>query len=292
MKTHHDIIDDFRAAMRDAGIETTAAIIGDGVRHRIHITGQKSGTLNGAYILHLDGKAAGYFEDFQNSIKANWKSDIESKPLSNAERRKFAQQRATKEAEQQQQTAASQKRAAERALWVWEHSKEITNASEHPYLITKKIQAHGARLYRGALIYRLFDVHKNLVGIRFIHPDGNKRPLKGALKTGAFGIIGKVKPGDTLLIAEGFSTAASLHEASGHPVFIATDCGNLSATAKAVRALYPNSKIIVCGDNDESNQGEKYAVEAARTCKGFYIIPPDAGTDFNDLLTEEVNDEN
>lgn len=292
MKTTHQTIDDFKSAMREQGVEPPDVIIADGERHRYHIKGHKSGSLDGVYRLHLDGKAAGYFKDWKTGIEAKWKSDVESKPLSDAERRKFAQERAAKEAEHAKQRLEAQAKAADRARWKWKHGKEITDSNQHPYLIAKKIKAHGARLYRGALIYRLFDVHRKLVSIRFIYPDGTKRPETGALKIGAFGVIGKPQSGDTLLIAEGFSTAASLHEASGHPVFIATDAGNMPATALAVRSLYPRSKIIVCGDNDESGTGQKYAIEAATACKGFYIVAPDTGTDFNDLLTEEVNDEN
>jgi putative DNA primase/helicase len=290
--SNYQIIDAFKAAMRDTGIEPPDIIKADGTLHRFHIAGHKSGSLNGAYKLHLDGKAAGYYEDFKTGIKANWKSDLESKPLSDAERRKFAQERAAKEAEQTKQRLEAQAKAADRAHWIWAHSTAITDSRQHAYLMAKKIKPNGAHLYRGALIYRLFDVHKRLVGIRFIHPDGSKRPLKGALKIGAFGIIGKVQPGDTtLLIAEGFSTAASLHEASGHPVFIATDASNMIATAKAVRTLYPLAKIIVCADNDESGTGQKNAVAAATACKGFYIVAPDTGSDFNDLFTAEVVDE-
>ena len=155
-------------------------------------------------------------------------------------------------------------------------------------MTSKPIQPHGARLYRGALVYPLYDLSRELVGVRFIRADGSKRPLKGAKKTGAFGIIGKVQPGDVLLIAEGFSTAASLHEATGHPVFIAVDCGNLEATARAVRHLYPHSKIIVCADNDPHGQGQKHAYNAAKACQGFYCVPDTAGTDFNDLYRMEA----
>jgi len=293
MKTQYQTIDDFKSAMRENGVEppepSEEPIIPDGEWHRYHIRGHKSGTKNGAYRLHLDGRPAGYFKDHTTGIEGKWKSDAESKPLSDAERRKYAQERAAKEAEQIKQRLEAQAKAADRARWIWEHSTEITDPEQHPHLIAKKIKANGARLYRGALIYRLFDVHKRLVGIRFIHPDGSKRPLKGALKIGAFGIIGKVQPGDTLLIAEGFSTAASLHEASSHPVFIATDAGNMPATALAVRSLYPLSKIIICADNDAAGTGQKYAIEAATACKGFYIVAPDTGTDFNDTITTEVN---
>lgn len=79
----YQIIEAFKASMREADIEPPDKILADGVLHRFHIVGQKQGSLNGAYKLHLDGvKPAGYFEDFKNGIKANWKADTAPPNLS------------------------------------------------------------------------------------------------------------------------------------------------------------------------------------------------------------------
>ncbi len=84
-------------------------------------------------------------------------------------------------------------------------------------------------------------------------------------------------------------TAASLHETYGHPVFIAPCLIEMTRTALAIRTLYPYSKIVVCGDNDTHGKGQKAAIAAATAIKGYYILPPTAGQDFNDILTAEVN---
>jgi putative DNA primase/helicase len=302
MKSQYEVIDDFKSAMRENGVEPPEPpekqIIADGEWHRYRIRGHKSGTKNGAYRLHLDGRPAGYFKDHKSGIEGKWKSDAESKPLSDAERQKRAKEAAAWKAEKikkDEQRLEAQAKAADSALWIWAHSKEITDRNQHAYLTARKINANGARLYRGRLIYRLFDVNKKVVSIRFIKEDSmessgfRKRPLPGALKIGAFGIIGKPQPDDTLLIAEGFSTSSALHEAYGHPVFIAVDKGEMTRTALAVRTLYPYSKIVVCGDNDADGGGQKAAIAAATAIKGYYILPPTAGQDFNDILTAEVN---
>ncbi len=68
----YQIIDAFKAAMQEAGITPPDTIKADGVLHRFHIADHKTGTLNGAYKLHLDGsRPAGYFEDFKSGIKTN-----------------------------------------------------------------------------------------------------------------------------------------------------------------------------------------------------------------------------
>lgn len=90
MNSTTEIIDAFRAAMREAGIEPPDSIRADGKLHRFHIAGHKHGSLNGAYKLHLDGiKPAGYFEDFKAGIKTNWKADGQAKPLTQAERQQM-----------------------------------------------------------------------------------------------------------------------------------------------------------------------------------------------------------
>jgi len=88
----------------------------------------------------------------------------------------------------------------------------------------------------------------------------------------------------TILIAEGFATAASLHEATGHQVFIAFDAGNLVNVAKIIRAKNPDAEIIICGDNDLSGVGQKAARSAALACGGKYIIPDTVGHDWNDSI--------
>lgn len=286
-----EIIQQFKDFAESIGSPIDGEIVADGTLRRAHGKDDKPGTLNISYKLHLDSRPAGFIENHKLKIRRNWKADQPARELTEAERRELADQRrqqAEKKAAQQAERQAGFKRAAERAHRIWEVATPITSQDQHPHLIEKKILPHGAKLYRGRLVYPIYDINRALVGVRFIGADGSKRPLKGALKTGAFGIIGQVKPGDTLLIAEGFSTSASLHEATGHPCFIAVDCSNLEATARAVRTLYPSSKIIVCADNDASGIGQKHAWRAARACKGFYCAPPEPGTDFNDLNRMEA----
>jgi putative DNA primase/helicase len=71
------------------------------------------------------------------------------------------------------------------------------------------------------------------------------------------------------LIAEGFATAAILHEATGQQVFIAFDAGNLINVAKLVRTKNPTAEIIIAGDNDESGTGQNAARAAALAINGY-----------------------
>src|SRR5690349_16237249 len=66
--------DQFRQAMQTAGIHCTGEIIPNGKLHRSHKEGDKHGTKNVAYILHLDGRPAGWFMDYKSGISQTWRS--------------------------------------------------------------------------------------------------------------------------------------------------------------------------------------------------------------------------
>lgn len=87
-----------------------------------------------------------------------------------------------------------------------------------------------------------------------------------------------------MLIAEGFATAATLHEESGYRVYMAFTANNLLAVGRIVRAKLPDAEIVFCADNDTrtpDNPGLTKATEAARDVGGSVAAPPIHG-DFND----------
>ncbi|MBK7514284.1 MAG: toprim domain-containing protein [Betaproteobacteria bacterium] len=98
---------------------------------------------------------------------------------------------------------------------------------------------------------------------------------------------------DVLLLAEGYATAASLHEATGRPVCVAFDAGNLAPVARVLRGRFPDALIVVRGDDDRDteartgrNPGRAKATEAAKLARGvavFPVLPDGAGSDFNDM---------
>ncbi|MDD5462997.1 MAG: toprim domain-containing protein [Methylococcales bacterium] len=253
-------------------------IIADGQLHRFKIDGK----LNGAYILHLDGRAAGYFQDFKQGIKQNWKLEGNFLPLSEFQRQAFKAKCQREAAQRQREETAKHEAAAKKAAYIWNHATYAT--TQHPYLVRKKITPHGAKLGRGnSLIIPQYNAAGELVNLQFISEDGGKRFLSGGQKKGCFLTLGEVT--EKILIAEGFGTGASLFEDSGHHTVIAFDKGNLEPVAKAIRQLHPNTEIIICGDNDLSGVGQKAAREAALACGGKILIPPTPGNDWNDELT-------
>ncbi|MCP5246761.1 MAG: toprim domain-containing protein [Burkholderiales bacterium] len=271
---NYNIADQFRKAMQAAGIHYDGEIIPDGKLRRFHIDGHKRGTLNGAYVLHGDGCPSGWFQNYASGISQTWKLTGGQKAAYDPV--KIAEVRQQREAERLQ----AHKKAAETAAYIWRSAKPATN---HAYLTKKRIQPHGARLYRDALVIPIHNESDRLVNLQFITADGTKRFLAGGRKRGCFFTIGDLT--DTLLICEGFATGASLHENTGQRVVIAFDAGNLLPVARNIRELSPDSEIIVCGDNDISGVGQAEAREAALAVNGKILIPPKAGCDWNDYIS-------
>ena len=277
--TNSSIESQFRQAMQAVGIHYSGEIIADGQLHRFHIEGHKQGTLNGAYTLHLNGRPAGYFQDYKTGISQTWRSGNGYHSVSYALIKQINEAKPQREGEIRQRHEA----AAIKAVNIRNLSKPIAKQSEHAYLVNKRIQPHGARLYHDALVIPIFNESDQLVNLQFINPKGEKRFLSGGRKRGCFHFIGDLS--QHILITEGFATGASIYEALGHRVVIAFDAGNLLPVAKAVRELAPaDSEIIICGDNDVSGVGQVKAHKAALSIGGKVLIPPTPGMDWNDFV--------
>jgi putative DNA primase/helicase len=276
-------IDQFKNAMLEAGITPPDTIIGDGNLHRFKIEGK----LNGAYVLHLDGRAAGYFQDFKQGIKRRWKIAEKYKPLTDAERQSIRDQHIRQESERKAEEDAKHKLAARKSALIWQNA--LPAPFIHPYLIRKNIYAHGIRRYKNSLVIPLHNALGELVNLQFIHTDGTKRFLSGGKKAGCFYPIGNLNTADIILIGEGFATCVSLYKHTGYGSVVAFDAGNLKAVALIMRRLYPHKMIIIAGDNDESGTGQKAARDAALATDSKFIIPEIAGHDWNDVLNMEVS---
>jgi putative DNA primase/helicase len=202
--------------------------------------------------------------------------------------------------------AADYRRRAERAardavhLWT-----EASEAGQSPYLQRKGVQGQGVRyLADGTLLVPMRDAAGELHNLQRIAPalpaDGapEKRFLPGGRKSGLFHLIGQAEGAAVLLLAEGYATAATVHEATGRPAVVGFDAGNLVHVAKALRERWPAAALLVCADDDRDTEARtgknpgrdkaEAAARAARTGQGLAAVAlPDGvaagGSDFNDL---------
>lgn len=78
-----------------------------------------------------------------------------------------------------------------------------------------------------------------------------------------------------MALAEGFATAASIHKATGWPVFIAFDSSNLAKVAEKLAARQDIPHVVIAADNDISGSGQKGAREALAKLnnKGSIVMP-------------------
>lgn len=294
-------IEQFRDAIRAAGLNPPDVVIADGELRRFASNGEH-GDDAGWYVLHGDGIPAGIFGDWRSGFSQKWRADI-GRSLTAAEE---SQQRERMRTAQQARDAEQVKRrtaAAEFAATHWQSA--LPAPEDHPYLTRKGISPCSARLYRGelaigslpcdsALLVPLRDTAGTLHTLEFIAPNGEKRFLPYGAKRGHYCAIGK--PEATLCIVEGFATGASVYAATGLAVAIAFDSGNLEPVARSLRTKYPAAKLIVCADDDrhiDSNPGLTKATAAARAVGGFVAVPdfgpdrPEGATDFNDLAQHQ-----
>lgn len=276
-------IHNFKNAMLNVGITPPETIIPDGHLHR---SKDSCGKLSVWYVLHLDCRAAGCFGDWKQGIKERWKLEGPHKPLTDTERLAIKAEYLNQETKRKSEEAAKHVKAAKIATAIWSKS---TPAINHPYLIKKDIKPHLSRVYKNCLVIPLFSASGELVNLQFIHGDGSKRFLSGGRKSGCFCSIGenKERKYQTILIAEGYATAATLYEATAYLTIVAFDAGNLTAVAETINAIAPDATIIICADNDSNGVGEQKARAAAMAVNCKYIIPPMSG-DFNDHLARSI----
>lgn len=286
MSVNH--VEQFRTAMQSAGVTPPEAIIDDGALHRFNTNG-KSRDDAGWYVLHGDGIPAGAFGDFRAGVSETFCANV-GRALTEEERRAKRERMEAIRRQRETEEARKHADAAGRASAIWEAAEPA--AADHPYLARKHVQAHGLRIYRGelairdmycdgALIVPLRDSAGAIQTLEFIGPGGEKRFLPGGKKAGAYFSIGN--PNGIIVVAEGFATAASVHESTGHAVAAAIDAGNLVAVTKIMRTKYRDAKIIVAGDNDTTGTGQRAALEAAQAVNGRLAIPATDGADWNDM---------
>lgn len=202
---------------------------------------------------------------------------------------------ASQQAEQARQQAAHAGAALEAAK-LWDSASETGDSA---YLTRKGVQPYGVRFGAdGWLLVPVRDASGKLWNVQRIAADKpasglDKLFLKGGRKSGLWHMCGDPAGAAVLLIAEGYATAASLHQATGRPVAVGFDAGNLAHVAKALHQAHPAALIVVCGDDDRDthartghNTGRDKATAAALAVHGLAVFPeglPEGGSDFNDL---------
>ncbi len=248
---------------------------------------------------------------------------LNAEALQRLEAERQARQR-QREAEEAQYRERADKAAAE-ARKLWSEAEPLADPSDtaaSPYLVRKGVQAHGVRvLPAGVLVVPMRSEAGELVNLQRIAPHSltaeeeakgarEKRYLPGGRKKGARHWLGDPRqalaaasaaaPGPAVLcLAEGYATAASAFEASGHPVAVCFDSGNLVEVARGLPVLHPGAAFLVLADDDGAtaartgkNPGREAAGQAVRAlrkagARAWSVCPTGhaerENADFNDM---------
>jgi len=229
--------------------------------------------------------AYGYAKDFKTGVERRFKSYNNDQNLSRSDIARIKAMLKARQAEQDAEIAARHAKIAQRAKNIWA-AASVTGHS--PYAESKKINPISARYQGQRLLISLHDTETlEIVSWQRIFPDGKKRFPFGGRKQGCSHAIGQINPAYPIVLCEGYSTGATIHEATKMPVVVAFDAGNLIHVAKALRKKYHTAQIIIAADNDESQTGQKAAKAVTEKIDNCIIVMPDVvGCDFNDIGLE------
>lgn len=286
---------EFAQALRDAGLDLKGELpVMDGQLRRVPLIDRPAQDKDGAYKGYLDGRPAGFIQNFSTGLKMNWKGT--GHKLTDEQKAALQAEAAMKKTKREAELKEQHRRAAKRAYGIWMNSGEA-KGEVHPYLKSKGVGSHGLKLSNnGDLLVPGKDEKGFLHTLQVISADG-KRFLKGGRQTGTFHTIDPDNalsdPGNPVLIAEGYATAASLHEATKLPALMAFHASNLENVAKAIHRENPERPLAIMADNDhhlQENIGLIKAEKAAEAVNGIVIAPEFSPKekaqglkDFNDL---------
>ena len=253
--------DDVRLQLVGFGLQVNRLEIGRMTRCRVEGDREKRGW----YILHEitltggDIVLVGSYGIWQGADNNAQKIEITRTDLSADQKAAIKQRMAddTKRSNLEQKRKAEQSAAKAAAAW-----RKLEIDGDCDYLHRKGVIAHGVRFTdKGALAVPMLDTQGRIHGLQFIldkvkHKDliekHNSRDKQywpaGVSKKAHFHLIGS--PTNLLLIVEGYATGASIHEATGFPVAIAFDAGNLQPVAQALKKYYREAQILICADDD------------------------------------------
>ena len=129
-----DAVESFRREIEDAGLRPRE-IIADGKLHRCPVEG-KPGAKDGAYVLYMDGRPAGWFQNWRTGQEGKWNSG-NGASFSADQLQRIAADRKRAHEKHEAEKAEEQSGAAQRAEVILE---KALPCQDHPYLDRKGVK--------------------------------------------------------------------------------------------------------------------------------------------------------
>lgn len=304
-----NLTEQFRQFIIAACDSDPGQIVADGRWHSFRINDTRhKGSKPGRYMLHLDGKPNGIFMDWRDEkTRHKWFGEGSSESIDRAEVERRRQERHARQ-------RAEFAQAAREARAFWDTCTKINGAS-HPYLDVKGIAPHGTRYGSGELfglgkvqcvVVPLYTADDRLMSLQAIRADGERRFWRGSTHEGTHFRVGEDDGLSPVVFAEGFSTSATIHEATSFLTVMAVNSGNMVAVARWAGHRWAGRDMIVAGDDDwhlidhpkvQRNVGREESEKMARMLPARHVMPEmfglatDGGDDFNDMGREYGHDE-
>jgi phage/plasmid primase-like uncharacterized protein len=275
--------DQLKDAINAAGLEPPDDILMDGKIHRF-----KSGTKGkpgidkpGWYVAFPDGIPAGRFGCWRAGIEVTWRADVGRKLTQIEEMshlKRLSEAKAARDAALERQHQVT----SETVEKIWTGAQAAL--PDHPYLVSKGIGVHGARATGdGRLVLPLYDPDGTLSSLQYIDHQGSKLFHPSGQAGGKFWQVGTMDEPGTLYVAEGFATAATIHETTNRPCVVSYSASSLIPVTGSLRELYgENQDIVIVADNDKKGNGKKFADQASAKYGARVILTPIEGMDAND----------
>jgi phage/plasmid primase-like uncharacterized protein len=183
MTIFETIITAFVAEMANQGAFIKSPLP-DGKTHAFKTDGDQHGQKSGIYALRIDSQkaASGYFEDLITGRAFFWTLSGDPDDFSPKLYKAImaARQRRKHQFIQQQQQAAGH------AQRIWARTKPTHGMRKHPDLKRNPLLVKSARLYRNALVLRIFNEMGQLVNLQFIDQRGHHSFLANGRLIGCF----------------------------------------------------------------------------------------------------------
>lgn len=180
--------------------------------------------------------------------------EASSRDWSPAQRAEYIEHKRAADKQEADERRADAATAAAKAARMWARGRDLEAGphAPHPYLERKRVGAYGVRMgFNQRLMVPLRNVRGELMGLQYIAPDGDKLFGTGTAKEGQSHLVGELREGCSLLaFGEGYATCASAHMATGWPVVVCFDAGNLLPVMLEYRKLYPELAFAVLADDD------------------------------------------
>ena len=282
-KSTHDLINEMQAqGLLVDFLEITGEIIRVPVQ-AINSKPDTGGQRSGYYVVNQVGEHMFCtYGNWKTGFEGKW-SSIDTNTLSVVDKQALHKQMEQASAQAKEQRKLRQDEVAVEAQ---ERMNICHEATEHEYLTNKKVKSYGLKQLNGNLIVPVYSTTGEIRSLQSIDKKGNKRFKSASEIKGNVFLIGTtfldLKDIEKLIIVEGYSTAASVYEATQIPVACVFSANFTLDAVSKLRKL-TGARFILALDNDENGVGEKKAQECASAVLNCAVRLPSERGDYNDL---------